>query len=468
MDIISKRQEEYLREPSARINVLEGSVRSGKTWISLVQWAFFVASMPKSAEFLMAGRTLTTLRRNCLGLLQELEPSFTYSTSAKKGSLYGHTIWLEGANNERSENTIRGMTLAGAYIDELTLVPEGFYFMCLSRLSEPGAKLFATTNPDSPMSYVYSKIIENDGIDRKVSKFLIDDNTFLDPDYVRQLKREYSGVFYQRYVLGEWVIAEGLVYPMFTAEKNIVPTEHRNYERLVVGVDYGTQNPTAMILFGLCNGKWYAVKEYYHSGRDTNEQKTDQQYYDALIDLCNGYDIERIIIDPSAASFIALCRQGGIFAVQKAKNAVLDGIRHVATMIDSGRLLVNDCCVNLIREFGLYSWDSKANSDEVIKENDHCLVGDTEVETLFGKRRIKDLVGKIGLVWSYNEKKKRKVLRPFFGVRKTRRNADVFEIVCENGKKICCTGNHLILTKDGWKRADALTLTDEILDIMDA
>lgn len=353
--------------------MLEGSVRSGKTWISLVQWAFFVASMPKNVEFLMAGRTLTTLRRNCLGLLQELEPSFTFSTSAKKGILYGHTIWLEGANNERSENAIRGMTLAGAYIDELTLIPEGFYLMCLSRLSVPGAKLFATTNPDSPMSYVYTKIIENQEIDRKVSKFLIRDNSFLDPEYVKQLEKEYSGVFYQRYFLGEWVLAEGLVYPMFSKEKNVVETVDRKYERLVVGIDYGTQNPTAMIVFGLCDNVWYAVKEYYHSGRDSNTQKTDQQYYDELVKLCNGLDIERVIVDPSAASFIALCRQGGVFSVLKAKNDVLTGIRHTAAMIDNKRLLVNDCCVNLIREFGLYSWDDKSVTDNIIKANDHAM-----------------------------------------------------------------------------------------------
>lgn len=440
-------------------------MRSGKTWISLVQWALFVASQPLTAEFLMVGKTITTLKRNCLGLLQELEPTFGYSVSQKKGVLYGRTIWLEGASNERAENSIRGMTLTGAYLDELTLIPEGFYFMCLSRLSEHGAKLFATTNPDSPMNYVYRKIIKNDDIDKQVEKFLIKDNTFLDPEYIRQLEKEYSGVFYQRYFLGEWVLAEGLVYPMFSRKHNVVDTVDRNYERLIVGIDYGTQNPTAMIVFGLCDGIWYAVKEYYHSGRDSNEQKTDQQYYDELVKLCDGLNIERIIIDPSAASFIALCRQGGMFSVLKAKNDVLTGIRHTAAMVDDGRLLVNDCCVNLIREFGLYSWDAKAISDTVIKANDHCLSGDTQVDTLFGKRKIKNLVGKLGLVWSYNEKKHKRVLRPFFNVRKTQTNQQTYEIICENGKKICCTNNHKILTSRGWVEAQNLTVEDEILDI---
>ena len=370
--IITQKQQEYLKTPAKRINLLEGSVRSGKTWISLVQWALFVASRPEGEEFLMVGRTLTTLRRNCLGLLQELEPTFTYSVGQKRGRLYGKTIWLEGAYNEKSENAIRGMTLAGAYMDELTLIPEGFYFMCLSRLSLPGAKLFATTNPGSPMNYVYTKIIQNDEVDKQVAKFLISDNTFLDPEYVRQLEMEYTGVFYQRYFLGEWVLAEGLVYPMFSKERHIVERVPE-CDRYMVSMDYGTENPTAMLLWGHCNGVWYAVKEYYHSGRDSNNQKTDQQYCDELERLCEGYRIERVYIDPSAASFITAVRQRGKYTVQKAKNGVIDGIRHTASMLDDGRILVHESCKSLIREFGLYSWDDRAQTDTVIKENDHAM-----------------------------------------------------------------------------------------------
>lgn len=369
---ISKKQEEFLTSGLARINLLEGSVRSGKTWISLVMWALFVASMPKDAEFLMVGKTLTTLKRNCLLLLQELEPTFTFNTNAKEAKLYGRKIWLEGADNERAENKIRGMTLAGAYMDELTLIPEGFYQMTLSRLSVQGAKLIATTNPDSPMNYVYTSIIENNEINRKVTKFLITENPFLDEEYVKSLEREYTGVFYQRFFLGEWVIAEGLVYPMF-GKQCIVPTEERKYTHYGISMDYGTQNPTAMILWGYCDGVWYAVKEYYHSGRDTNEQKTDEQYYAELERLAEGYPVRELVIDPSAASFITLVRQRGKFTVRKADNDVIDGIRNTATCIARGDVLFNDCCKMTIREFGLYSWDPKAVVDTVIKENDHAM-----------------------------------------------------------------------------------------------
>jgi len=367
---ISEKQKSVLVEPMHRINLLEGSVRSGKTWISLIMWALFVASMPKDAEFLMVGKTLTTLRRNCLGLLQELEPKFEFSTNAKKATLYGHTIWLEGADNERSENKIRGMTLAGAYIDELTLVPQGFYYMCLSRLSYKGAKFFATTNPDSPNNYVYTDIIENEKIDKKVTKFSIWENPFLDAEYIKQLEAEYVGVFYQRFFLGEWVIAEGLVYPMYN---NTVPTMDRIYSEYCVSMDYGTLNPTAMILWGRCGDVWYAIREYYHSGRGQSEQKTDQDYYEELENLCGDLPISSVIVDPSAASFIALIRKQKRFKARHAENTVMDGIRHTASCLQGGKIMFNDCCKNTIREFGLYSWDEKSTEDKVIKDNDHAM-----------------------------------------------------------------------------------------------
>lgn len=371
---ITPKQKEYLLDTRfARINLLEGSVRSGKTWISLVAWALFVASMPRDAEFLMVGKTLTTLRRNCFGLLQQLEPQFTFNTTAKKAFLYGRTIWLEGADNEASENKIRGMTLAGAYFDELTLIPRGFYYMALSRLSYPNAKLFATTNPDSPAHYVYTDIIENDAIDKTVTKFLIRDNTFLDDSYIDELEREYAAVpaSYQRYILGEWVLAEGLVYPNYA---NTVPTENRAYTRYMVSMDYGIQNPTAMILWGYYDGIWYAVREYYHSGRDTNNQKTDEQYYDELCKLCGDLPVERIFVDPSASSFITLIRQKGKYHVRHADNSVIEGIHHVGSALTNRMILFNDCCESTIREFSLYSWNPKAISeDAVIKENDHAM-----------------------------------------------------------------------------------------------
>lgn len=359
-----------------RINLLEGSVRSGKTWISLVLWAFWVKTMPQAPDcmYLMSARSLTTLKRNCLLPLQSLvgEDNFTFSISSKEGKLFGRKIILEGANDAQAEAKIRGLTLQGAYCDELTKMQEDFFSMLLSRLSLPGAKLIATTNPDSPSHWLKTNYIDRkDELDFLDVKFLIDDNTTLSREYVDNIKREYVGVFYQRFILGQWTLAEGIVYPMYL-DGCIVPTEEREFTRYVISMDYGIQNPTAMLLWGYCEGIWYQVKEYYHSGRETQQQKTDQEYYDELEKLAGDKIIECLIIDPSATSFIALVKQKHRFKIRRAKNDVLDGIQKTASALQLGLIKVNDCCKRTIQEYGSYSWDD-SKDDVPIKENDHAM-----------------------------------------------------------------------------------------------
>lgn len=372
--LITTKQRQFLLEPFSRINLLEGSVRSGKTWISLVKWAMFVRSRPQGELFMMVGKTREALQFNCVGLLEDLAGAdFKCNARSNVGYLYGREIRLLGANDEKAASKIKGSTLAGAYIDELSEIPENFYKMTLSRLSVSGAVLLATTNPDSPNNYVFTDIIENEDISRKCWKFLLDDNTFLPKEYIENIKKEYTGVFFERYILGNWVVAEGLVYPDYD---NTVKTEPRDYTEYAVSMDYGTQNPTVMLLWGRHGGTWYAVREYEHSGRETNIQKTDAEYYAELEKLCadvpvqSGAKIE-LIIDPSAASFIAVAQQGHRFKVRKADNDVLNGIRNTASALSDRRILINDCCARTIREFGLYSWDSRAAEDAVIKEDDH-------------------------------------------------------------------------------------------------
>lgn len=211
--MLSEKQKKFLIQPLHRINLLYGSVRSGKTWISLLKWAIWVGQQPSDKQFLMVGKTITTLKRNCLVLLEELiGDNITYSISQKKAVIFGRTVWLEGANDERSESKIRGMTLMGVYIDELTQIPQDFYLMALSRLSEKGAVFLATTNPDHPKHYVKTDIIDNDNLDKQIIKFLLDDNIFLDEDYKTNLKKEFKGVYYDRFILGEFVRAEGVVF----------------------------------------------------------------------------------------------------------------------------------------------------------------------------------------------------------------------------------------------------------------
>ena len=367
-----------------RINLLSGSVRSGKTWISLVLWAFWVATMPKEKNYLMTAKSLTTLKRNVLDLLTELvgEKNFTFSIAQKQALLFGRKIYLEGANDARAESKIRGMTLQGAYCDELTLYGEDFFTMMLSRLSEPNAKLFATTNPDSPMHWLNKQYIERrHKLSMMLMTFLIDDNTFLDPSYVEELKKEYVGVFYDRFIKGEWVLAEGRVYPGFSEIDNVtedIPEGGTYY----ISIDYGTLNPFSAGLWCVSDGKAVRIKEYYHSGRDTKRQLTDEEYHAELEKLIQytdsegvlqEYEIDRVVIDPSAASFIACMRRHGKFRVKHAVNTVIDGIRNVTSMLNSKRLFIHSSCKDSIKEFGLYSWDDKAHEDKVIKENDHAM-----------------------------------------------------------------------------------------------
>ena len=254
-DMLNPKQLDFMTAEDKRVNLLTGSVRSGKTYVSLLKWAIFVGTMPENAEFLMTGKTLTALKRNCLGLLQDLvgKDNFKFSISQKSAKLFGHTIWLEGANDDRAESKIRGMTLAGAYVDELTQIPEDFYRMLLSRLSVKNAKLYATTNPDTPSHWVKVDIIENENIDKKIWHFTFDDNEILkreNPEYFENLKKEYQSmgdVFFQRFILGLWVLAEGLIYKQFANNKEMFLKDEAvdengnklNFLIVSIGIDYG-------------------------------------------------------------------------------------------------------------------------------------------------------------------------------------------------------------------------------------
>lgn len=275
-EMLNPKQYEFILNEDSRVNLLSGAVRSGKTYISLLKWAIFVASMPRECEFLMTGKTITALKRNCLGLLTDLVGSsnFTYSTSQKTGKLFGRQIWLEGANDDRAESKIRGMTLAGAYVDELTQIPFEFYTMLLSRLSVKNAKLYATTNPDAPTHWVKTEIIDNDKIDKKVWNFQFDDNAILKKEneqYFNDLRNEYESmgdVYLQRFIYGNWVLAEGLIYKQFSDNKNIFLKDNAvdengnpiNFMIITIGIDYGASKSATSFI---CNGITSLFKEVW-------------------------------------------------------------------------------------------------------------------------------------------------------------------------------------------------------------
>ena len=261
-----------------RINILEGSVRSGKTFSSLILWALWLATRPADGKYLMVGRTLTTLKRNCLEPLQALlgEDNMHMSIPAKRAKIFGRHVDLEGAANALSENKIRGVTLSGAYVDELTLLPEDFFTMLLSRLSTEGAKLFGTTNPDSPRHWLKVNFLDKPGLDIYRIKFLLDDNTTLPPDYIENLKREYTGVFYRRFILGDWVAAEGAIYPMFDLSKHVSDKVPEKLYMHWVAADIGHTNPTAFLrLAAGDDGRIWVVDEYYHMADKSGAKKPE-------------------------------------------------------------------------------------------------------------------------------------------------------------------------------------------------
>jgi PBSX family phage terminase large subunit len=306
--------------------------------------------------------------------------------------LGGHvnTYYLFGGRDESSFSLIQGLTLAGVLFDEVALMPRSFVEQALARCSVPGSKFWFNCNPDTPQHWFYQEwVLKHNEKNVLYQHYTMKNNLSLSKRVIERYENLYSGVFYERYIKGRWVVAEGLIYTMFDPKTHIVPTAERDYKKYMVSCDYGTINPMSIGLWGLCDGIWYRVREYYFSSRRENTQKTDEEYYDELERLVDDCTVERVIVDPSAASFIECIRKHGRFYVQSANNDVLNGIRDVATQLRKGVIKFNDCCKDSIREFGLYRWDEKAKEDKPIKTDDHAM-DDIRyfVHTAFAPRRF--------------------------------------------------------------------------------
>ena len=360
--------------------ICDGAVRSGKTVFMSAAFVIWAMEYYDRTNFAICGKTVQSAERNVLKPLQENESlpyTMTYKVSTKvltvRCGAKENYFYIFGGKDESSYMLIQGITLAGVLFDEVALMPRSFVEQALSRaISYEHPKYWFNCNPESPMHYFYKEWLENPKDGTTHLHFLLEDNPILTPQMIERTKAMYSGVFYDRYIRGLWVIAEGIIYPMF-GKDSTVPTIERKYSRYVVSMDYGIQNPTAMLLWGFYDGVWYQVDEYYHSGRETGRQKTDQEYYEDLERLAGERYIDCLIIDPSATSFIALVKQKRRFKVRKAHNDVIDGIQKTASAIQQGKIKVNDCCKRTIKEYGLYSWDQKANEDSPIKDNDHAM-----------------------------------------------------------------------------------------------
>jgi len=376
---LSDRQIESFKESNARINIFEGSVRAGKSFIALLRWLEFCRNGPKG-PLIIVGRTDKTIKRNIINPMIELVgDSVRYSVGKGEVQLFDRIMYVIGANDERAEAKIRGSEFAGALIDELTLIPENFVKMLLSRLSIPKASLFASTNPDSPFHWVKTDFINREKeLNCKVFSFTIDDNPSLDEDYKMELKREYLGLWYKRYIEGKWVMAEGAVYDFFDEELNVIPMPTQTANYYIVGVDYGTTNPCVFVLIGYNPSAYpnmWLEKEYFYNSKATQRQKSDYEYAQDLIKFIDGFNIEAIYIDPSAASFKQELRRNDVSKIRDASNDVLPGIRFQGQLLTNGTYKVCSCCVESIKEYTNYVWDSKASArgeDKPIKQNDHA------------------------------------------------------------------------------------------------
>jgi len=380
---LSPKQQLTLTDSDARLNIWEGAVRSGKSYVSLVRWLKFVQTAPPG-KLVMVGHTQDTIELNIVDpILDLIGADARHYTGKRELKLWKRTIKLVGASDQRAERKIQGPTFSGAYVDEITLIPEGFWAMLLSRLSKTGAYLFGTTNPDTPFHWLKRTVLDRKDELNKTSnhikhwKFNLEDNPSLSEEYKNNLKAEYQGLWYRRYINGEWCLAEGAIYDFFDEELHCINFNTNLANYYIVGVDYGTSNPTAFTMIGYNPTTYpnmWVEKEYYYDSLKHFRQKTDLEYADDLKKFTKDHIIKDIYVDPSAESFKVECRRSGIRNIVDAKNDVIDGIRFVSGLITHGTLKIVKACKNLRREFQSYSWDSKCRElgvDKPLKRNDH-------------------------------------------------------------------------------------------------
>jgi PBSX family phage terminase large subunit len=392
--LLSPKQIRSIGESSqARISIWTGAVRSGKTIASLIAFLVAVATAGDQGLIVIVGRTLQTIERNILDPLQDwalfgfVAGHIHHTRGATTAVILGRVIHLIGASDARAEGRIRGATIQIAYVDEATLVPESFWIQLLARLSVPGARLLATTNPDGPAHWLRKRFLLRAGeLNLRYWHFTIDDNPGLPEAYIADLKKEYQGLWYRRFILGEWCLAEGAIFDMFDERRHVVSDLPPIKRWIAAGVDHGSTNPFAAVLLGLgVDGLLYAVNEYRFSAKDELVSKADTDYADDITTWLQGVTIphtqvkginpELVIIDPAAKPFRTVMERRK-FPVMKGNNAVVDGLRTVSSLLALDALKIHDSCTGLLNEIPGYSWDEKAaekGEDKPIKADDHSI-----------------------------------------------------------------------------------------------
>lgn len=363
--------------------ICDGSVRAGKTVIMSLSYIFWAMESYDEEQFGMAGKTIGSLRRNVIRPLKKMLRGRGYAVKDNRTdnileiTKNGKTnyFFLFGGKDEASQDLVQGLTAAGFFFDEVALMPQSFVNQATARLSVEGAKSWFNCNPAGP--HHWFKI---EWIDKLTEKnairihFMMEDNPSLSQKVISRFKRMYSGVFYDRFIRGLWVLSEGIIFDNFDKETMVKePPTDIPANQYYVSIDYGTQNATVFLLWGRYGKQWYCIDEWYYSGRESSRQKTDEEYSQALKEFTEDKKVT-IIVDPSAASFIAQLQKDG-FNVLKANNDVLDGIRATQVAMNRGDVYFSSKCKHLFKEFSSYIWDEKASErgeDKPIKQYDHA------------------------------------------------------------------------------------------------
>lgn len=376
--MLSSKQREYLQNCNRRWNIKTGATRSGKTWLDLL------VTIPKrlmacrdEGLIVLLGNTKGTLERNILDPMRDLWGPDLVGTIGSNNTvqLFGRKCYALGADSRKHVARIQGAAFEYCYGDEVTTWSEDVFQMVKSRLSCQHSHFDGTCNPDNELHWF--KTFLNSDADIYCQSYTIDDNPFLPPDFVENLKREYAGtVYYKRYILGRWANAEGLVYPFVADNPDAYllrgPTAGLD-GRFFISIDYGTHNPCSMGLWCVQRDRAIRIREAYYDSRKTRLQHTPEEDYEMLEELARGYYIQAVVVDPAAAAFIETIRRHGRFLVRPAENDVRNGILTTAALLQSGRVLIHESCADSLREFKVYSWDDDAHEDRVIKENDHAM-----------------------------------------------------------------------------------------------
>ncbi|MDY0341102.1 MAG: PBSX family phage terminase large subunit [Coriobacteriia bacterium] len=367
--------------------IADGAIRSGKTIAMLCGFLTWSLSEFHDQDFILAGKTVGALKRNLISpmisILETWGLPYRYNRSEHVITIGTNRYHMFGASSEAAQDVLQGMTAAGALGDDCALFPRSFLDQMIGRCSVDGARIWLNCNPRGPLHFFKVEFIDK-AVQKRIFylKFTMADNLTLSPQIRTRYERMFTGVFFQRYVLGRWVRAEGVIYDMFDEEVHVASVGRDvACSAYYVACDYGTQNPFVALLFGLAangahKGTWVCLGELYYDGRASGAQKTDEEYYVDLVEFIGDLPVQTIIVDPSAASFITTIRSKGRFHVRKGKNSVLSGIRNVATVLNSGKLVFSDSCVETVKEFHSYVWDERAverGEDVPLKQNDHAM-----------------------------------------------------------------------------------------------